>query len=372
MERWLPLPLLDAICVVVLCILLTLGLWPFHSPANHVTWLGFCNGLTVRKPGTVIGAGPLPAPPESGQSTSVEIWLQPERVWDNGTILAFYPPGHPHSFSLYQSLADLELQTETARLFIPNAFRQPRPVFLTIVSTPAGTAIYANGALARSTPRFRLSPADFTGRLILGDAPAQPDNWSGLLLGLAIYRAELTPARVQRHYQTWTRALQPEISPEDRNIALYLFEERDGRIAHSRAASGPDLNIPEKYSVLDKLFLEPFWKEFAISRSYVDSAVKNIVGFLPFGFCFYPCLLLHQVRRPALVTVALGLLVSLTIEVLQTYLPTRDSGMTDLFTNTLGAWLGVLLFRAAASMMPGLKHRYQTNLVPKSDTVDFR
>jgi hypothetical protein len=216
---------------------------------------------------------------------------------------------------------------------------------LTITSGVRGTAVYTEGVLAKTAPQFRLSMKGFAGRLVLGDSPGQPDNWSGQLLGLALYRRELTAVQVVRHYDSWTHGEQPEISGDKGNTVLYLFNERAGRVVHNHARSGVDLYIPEKYFVSDKIFLEPFWKEFSMSRSYWGAAYKNIVGFVPFGFCFCACFSARRISRAALVTVILGCLVSLTIEILQAYLPTRDSGTTDLFTNTLGTYIGVAAYR---------------------------
>ena len=356
---------LDLICVAVLCVILTLGLWPFHSPKNEVAWLGNRNGLRVGKNGTVISSSAFKVTgTESGASGSVEVWLQPRHIWDTCTFLAFCTPGTPRQFLMGQSQAGLELQAairddphpaKTARLYVKNALRRTGRVFLTITSGIHGTAVYIDGLPAGTAPQFRLSPEVFAGRLVLGDSPGQPDSWSGQLLGVAIYGRELTARQVLRHYQTWTQGERPEISEDDRNVALYLFDERAENVVHDRAGWGVNLYIPEKYMVADQIFLEPFWKEFSMSRSYWGSALKNIVGFIPFGFCFCACLSAHKVRRAALATVILGFLVSLTIEILQAYLPTRDSGTTDLFTNTLGAYIGTL---ACAAVVPMLAARF--------------
>jgi hypothetical protein len=228
-----------------------------------------------------------------------------------------------------------------ARLTVAEVFHKPRPVFITISSGEHGTVVYVDGVAIEKTSRFRLSAKAFTGRLVIGDSPGQGDSWSGQLLGLAIYHRELTEPQVFRNFVTWKQSGRPAITGDQRNVALYLFDEHAGNAVRDKTGSGVDLYIPEKYVVQDQIFLEPFWKEFRMTGSYLSAVVKNIVGFIPFGFCFYAYLSTAlSNKRAKLLTVALGTAVSLTIEVLQAYLPTRDSGTSDLFTNTLGAWIG--------------------------------
>ena len=335
-------------CIAVLIVILCLGLWPLHVPANQVEWLGKRDGVRLGKFGSLIGSRALDA--SGGGAGTVEIWLHAARVWGGGTFLSFAQADHGIGLRLEQSLTDLAVETTAGgrlrRLYADDVFRPKRARFVTVTSGASGTVIYVDGAAMKKAPGFRLAPGDFRGRLILGDVPGQSDSWSGTLLGAAIYGEALTPAEVEAHYRTWTAAGRPDIVSAERCSALYLFDERGGTAAHSRAGQGAELQIPVRYTVFDQRFLEPFWEEFSMTRDYWNAAIKNIVGFLPVGFVFYAYLSgVCGWRRATLATVLLGLLISMTIEVSQAFLPPRDSGTTDLFTNTAGTWLGVLLYR---------------------------
>ncbi len=336
----------DVVCVAVLLIILTLGLWPFHAPRNNVTWLADRNGLFFGGDGAAFGSDALGAAGQfDGGGASIELWVQPAKVWDNGTLLTLYRREDSFQFSLYQSLTDLGLGSGTARFIVADVFRKGSAVFITLSSSAEGTSIYIDGVPVRTARGLQLSAADLASRIIAGDSVGQDRSWKGKLMGLAFYREPLTGEQVVRHYAGWKKAGRPELTAEDRSAALYLFDEHRGNAAHSQIGSGI-LSIPETYTVLDKVRLEPIWEEFEISRSYWRAAEKNIVGFIPFGFCFFGYWsVARPVRKAALRTIVLGTAVSFTIEFLQSYLPTRDSGMTDLVTNTLGTALGVLLYR---------------------------
>lgn len=345
-------------CAAVLCGILVAGLWPFGSPRNGVTWLSGENGLRFAGHATIVSAGEFQAAGAQESACSIEVWAAPALPAESAALLAFLTARNPVQLALNQSLTDLEVKRavapdaharKTEHVYI-DAFRRLRPVFLTISSGPRGTAAYIDGALVRTAPRFEILAGDCTGRLVVGTSPTGNEPWAGRLKGLAIYHGELAAAEVVRHYEAWSGKGRPDLTGDERCMALYLFDEHGGNRVHDRIGRGPDLLIPEKYQIEDQTFLMPFWEGFDPS-----DIVENILGFVPLGFLFYAWFSLRlSARRTAMTVMLLGFLVSLAMEVLQAYLPTRQSDTTDIITNTLGTWLGVMLCRqVAARGFPG-------------------
>jgi glycopeptide antibiotics resistance protein len=90
------------------------------------------------------------------------------------------------------------------------------------------------------------------------------------------------------------------------------------------------------------------WKEITHDRAYVDDVARNIVGFVPLGIAVYLYFLRRRQSNAAMLTILLGFATSLTIEIVQAYIPQRFSGMTDIITNGSGTALGVLLLQPRA------------------------
>jgi len=197
----------------------------------------------------------------------------------------------------------------------------------------------------RRSQSFPLTAQEFSGQLVLGGSSGQTDAWSGEIFGAAIYQRGLSPTQAFENFAAWTRNGRPDITPE---AALYLFDERAGSVVRNKVGLRPDLTIPTNYQVLGKIVLEPLWTEFRTSWNYWGAAIKNVLGFIPYGFCFYAYLAGRPTCKRVTLTVVLGTAASLTIEVLQAFLPTRESGTTDLVTNTLGTFMGTLVYRLSA------------------------
>jgi hypothetical protein len=347
MRAWI----LGVSCACILGGILVAGLWPFHSPKNDVAWVGSENGLQFGEYGAILGSSPftMTGPPDE-TSCTLELWLQPRVVDDTSTLLTFYTAQNPVQVSMHQDHADLALswndpQTRAAKVVIDDVFPLNKPVFITVVSDTK-LAVYINGVLVRTLSQLHISRKNLTGQLVVGNSAVQDDSWAGQLRGLAIYNRAITAAQAWKHYDTWTKKGRPEVAQAERTVALYLFDEHAGNVVHNQIKPGADLYIPERYVVLHHMPLDRVWNEFRQSWGYWKDVLINIGGFVPLGFffCAYLSLVL-QIRRAALATTIVGGLVSLAIEILQVYLPTRDSSMTDVMANTLGTGVGVILYR---------------------------
>ncbi|MGB7941963.1 MAG: VanZ family protein [Terriglobales bacterium] len=352
--------IVQALSLLVLCVVMVAGLWPFRAPRNAVSWLKSENGLRFGHHGTLISrdAFRLVSPVDQGPC-SLEIWLTPESVSRGGVILAFdSSPDASTPFSLRQVGSSMAIQRYATDeqdtphrpwLEVDGVFYERKRTQITIASGTDGTTIYVNGVLAGGSSTLGVTSRDLTGRLVVGNSTID-ESWSGEISRLAIYDRELLPVEVKRHFES--EIGESDSSGGDGPTALYLFNEREGTTVHNKMDPETDLLIPDHYCVLHRALFRPLWDGFNDSGaawrrwSYWKDIAVNVAGFIPVGFLFMAYFSsVKALQRSALFVITLGFAVSFTIEALQYFLPTRDSSISDLITNTTGTAVGVVLYR---------------------------
>jgi VanZ family protein len=229
---------------------------------------------------------------------------------------------------------------------IRDALKKGDKRFVAITSGADGTNIYVDGILMKSSPRFHLFSMNEkpSGKIVLGNSSTGGEYWTGNLLSLAIYDRVLTGEEVFKHFPQHIH--RPKKSGEEGPVSFYLFDEHSGTLAHD-SVGGHHLLIPSRFKVLKKTILVPPWEDFRFTRSYLMDVLTNILGFIPFGFFFSAYLWMRKPRsifRLLLTSIIIAGCISLSIELIQVYLPTRSSQLTDVITNTLGTIIGVILF----------------------------
>ncbi len=345
------------ICLMTVCAILVAGLFPFCAPRNQVAWVNGENAVRFGKHGTAVSSGRLDFPLLNG-ACSLEVWLQPARTWATGSLLTFYDASSGRQFAVRQDLSDLALSREEgggrllhyseSRLLVPDVFRKQQ-AFLTVTSNGRETLVYIDGQLALRSSGFRFSLPDLSSRLILGNSALRNRSWSGKLRGVAIYGSALDAAQVAQHYRDWTQRGMPVSDNAELALAVYLFQEHRGNTIHSTVPSGVELEIPERFVVVDQLLLESPIAETHTEQNYLSDVLMNVAGFIPLGFVlnlYFTAV--RKMKRAAVAAIVVGMAVSFAIEYFQAFLPTRYSGWTDLITNTIGTAIGVALYKMVA------------------------
>lgn len=345
--------------LAVLACTLTAGLWPFRSPTNDVSWLDRENGIHLGKHGMLVSAESLrPSPGDEAGPVSVELWVRPAPYRQRAAFFAVFRPERPRQFSIrqYQTGFVLGMQpvaerseSELVESFVDNAFRAGEPTLITIASDGRETRVFVNGAPGHPSRPFSISSRELTGQLVLGNSPLVGNSWSGDLLGVAIYSRKLKEDEVRRDYALWTEKLVPDPARDGGLLTLFPFDERRGTFVRNRVEGQPGLRIPSRYTVVHKALLRLPWAEYQPSASYWMDMAVNVAGFMPLGFVVFAYLSLRKAKPSGLTALLIGAATSLTIEVWQAYLPTRDSGVTDLITNTVGTYLGIAVCKSVLS-----------------------
>ncbi len=345
---------LAAICLLVVAGILAAALWPFSPhPRNEVTWAPDGRGLRFGDYGSIFSSSDAVRPPSPDGNCSLEIWLTPGLTDDFNVILAYARPDNPRQFMVGQngdSFYAVRIRDGSSKgpyIEVKRVFHQGTPVLLTLTAGKQGTKVYMNGKLAKTRLDFGLTADALAGRMVVANSPVGNNSWSGLLQGIAVYGVELSEEDVARHYDAWSAGDRSNLVAQGSDV-LYLFREGSGTAIHNLGASKqPDLYIPAHYLILNPGFLRPFWKDYYGDAVAIKDVVNNIVAFIPLGFLLAAWLSGFQsVGRSFWLALFIGSLLSLTIEVLQYFIPMRISDTMDWLLNTggtmIGAWLYVL------------------------------
>ena len=298
---------------------------------------------------------------DSSNKLTIEIILKPypaTRIWLSN-ILCFYDDKDPEVFMMAKWKSELILRRRVQRpsgeyayheVGVSDALFTDKTAFITVVLDTTGTTVYIDGREASVFPRYTLNPMknDLSrARLIVGNDPRIRVPWEGEVQGLAIYRSALHPGEISRNYRNWKNHDYKSLSQQKDIIALYPMNEKSGRIINNTISSRNNLIIPEHLCAIKKMVLSKPWVNYWKEMKYYSDIILNIFGFIPLGF-FLPALFIACGGKKrylfSIITILIGSSLSLTIELIQVYMPARTSSLTDLICNILGTILGVILF----------------------------
>lgn len=364
---------LGFICLFIIMVILIAGLWPFNfNPGNMVEWILNGSGIRFNGKGIVFSPEPLVIQDttSNNDSIAIELLVRPHKVINNmvASILTLYDGNREH-FIIGQWKTHLIIRVPASaadnnkryrEIGVENVLRRDEMHLITVTSNQETTDVYIDGNLEKSFRHFSLVPKDqqLSGHLVLGNSPEGTNPWNGAILGLSIYDDILNSEELLNHFDVWQQRGQMLRINKSKLIALYLFDEHNNEKIRDHSDARNDLLIPARFYPLRRIILGlPPTGEWFSRWNLVDIAV-NILGFAPFGFILSAWL--QQTKnltasRAYLFSVLLGACISLTIEMLQAYLPTRDSSLMDVFSNILGTATGVFLLKYALPVLHKVK-----------------
>ena len=365
------------LCICAFLAVLYFGLDPKgYDFSNHVSWVSDKPGIRFEKYGiayTRLGSRTMDRI-DRKKEFSIIMTLQPRQLDNNGSghILTLHSGNDSNQLVIWQYFEhiiamndnDYAYRRRTGRVSAPIPTSPAQEIYLSLTTGPGGTTLFFDGQVVSRNRSLRLEmPTGARTTLVLGNSVYGNGPWHGSVSGLALFDRELPPESISALYDAFLKTRSFSGAGKEDPCILYLFNEKEGVAVRDSMGGAAALFIPSSVFPLEKRFLTRSLDESGFTGNLAQDAFVNLVGFIPLGFFFSVVLWRHGIKRGSLYaayTAVFCFALSITIEVLQAWIPSRSSQFLDLALNTAGGLLGALLLRKAARI-DALKFLFRDN-----------
>ncbi len=360
---------------------------PSSNASTVVRWLLDSHGIEISSSSAIRSL----APPQrfydalvTGDGITIEIWLATEDIHQRGParIVSYSYNKYLRNFTIGQEGKDLILRLRTTEtdlnghpeldvkdVFIRNALQH-----ITTTYDFYENKVYVNGKNRLNIKGYggRFTNWDEDFNLIIGNELTGNRPWLGKIYKVAIYNRALSHQEVLQNYNAGSIVypLDDRVAQNwyisDGLVALYIFNEGSGDIITDQSGLRPaiDLHIPKEIQIANKEFLRSPYQNYTLNFHTFKDLIANILGFIPFGFLLYMMIsnwCLNTLKSIGIVLI-IGILYTFSIELIQYFIKSRVSSMTDVVNNNIGISLGIIAVKLYPSIFEKFIYITQTML----------
>lgn len=230
--------------------------------------------------------------------------------------------------------------SENFNMYVENAFKKGKETWGCIVYDGEGLTVYIDGIkkYERKIGRIDCSLWNNTYPLVIGSEANGYHSWVGTLFTVAFFDEAFSDSILN----------DPEnLILSKKPLLLFQFDNiNNGSIRSKGSDTVTTLNIPEYFIPYKRNFLMESTTAFWSRRIYFRDVIFNMFMFIPIGFLISIKFSQRNLKPFSVfsMTVASGFLFSVSVELLQAFLPERNSSITDVFSNIMGTIAGFLIF----------------------------
>ncbi len=347
--------------VLYLSAIMFATLWPFNFGQINSASLSPEDGLKLSPPSTVYSARPAEKLTDIHQFTiSLDLTSNMARTNGYARILSYSLDTNRMNFILGQweeGLVFLLKNSSRAKPIhfeVEGVLRTGEGKTVTVVFDGDKLLLFHNGKLRgqRRTGTLNFSNWDKSYPLAIGSEANGKFPWEGKIRSIAIFDRALS----QDEIQSFSGPEKLRLESMDPPLIFYDFTRSQVQSIKDHGKGIPaDLAIPKRFTpykptILETTNLKNLWAD-------KRDILSNILLFLPLGFFLAGYLNFrgYNPHSAILLAIGLGFALSLGVELLQSFLPTRESDLADVISNTLGAGVGSALGIGAKLQETGAK-----------------